>query len=146
MSSDIVSNEKRVGAIVRSAQWSTLAMGIGLLAWGLTPLIVQRITSHDPPQLDALAVNSITLLVGATFLGLGLLIRRAVHWALWTSASLSLLLVACALVLSILSGARSLPLFPLVLASCTTLTCWLALAMRNPASAPMRQPEPHDVG
>ena len=113
--------------ILHSAQWSCWALGAGLLVWGTTPLVVQRVASYDPPLLETLLVNSWTLLLGATFVGLSVLIGRRVNWALWGSVCLSTVLIASTMAVSIAKQGRPLPLFPLVLASCTSLTGWLAV-------------------
>lgn len=113
--------------ILQSAQWSCLALGVGLLAWGAAPVVLLHAASYDPPLLQTLLPNSLTLLLGVTFAGLSILIRRRVNWALWGSVCLSTALIASTLTASIAQQGKPLPLFPLVLASCTSLTGWLAI-------------------
>jgi hypothetical protein len=135
--------EARARYLLRCAQWSCLALGAGLLAWGITPLIVERMTSHDPPLLETFLLNGVTLLMGGTFTGLYVLIGRGVSWALWVAVCLSTVLIASTLAVSLASGSQPLPLFPLVLASCVSLTSWLAILSRR-VTAGVSQP--HHAG
>ena len=132
--------DRRTRYALRSAQWSTLALGIGLAVWGFAPLVVERLTSHCPPLFETLLVNSVTLLLGATFIGLCVLIGRGVNWALWAAVGLSTMLVASILAVSIIGEPGPLPLFPLVLASCASLTSWLAIVSRNSSARRARSP------
>lgn len=135
--------EAKARYVVRCARWSCLALGVGLLAWGVTPLIVERLTSYDPPLLETLLINSVTLLLGVTFIGLFVLIGRGVNWALWACVCLSTVLIASTLAVSLAGRSGPLPLFPLVLASCASLTGWLAIVSRKTNAG---QQEPHRAG
>jgi|GEM_PF-6727549 len=115
-----------------SAQLSTLAFGVSLLVWGLTPVVVQRLTSRQPPTLETLAASSVALLLGSTFVGLCVLIGRGVIWAMWATVLVSLTLLTGGLCVSLL-GAGTVSMFPLLLATTAGLTTAFALTLRKAA-------------
>ena len=113
------------------ASVSCWALGAGLLAWGLAPVVLARLFTRSTVHWDTLASSAITLLVGGVYVGLGQLIRRRINWALRLGLCLSVLLLAVILGMLLLNGARAIPLFPTALALCTTMTCWLALTTQD---------------
>ncbi len=121
---------RKVRQALLLAQVSTLAFGISLLVWGLTPVIVQRLTSRQPPTLDTLAASSVALLLGSTFVGLCVLIGRGVIWAMWATVLVSLMLLTGGLCVSLL-GAGTVSMFPLLLATTAGLTSAFALTLRK---------------
>jgi hypothetical protein len=135
-----VTAERNPGSTSTLAQWSCALFGAGLLAWGLTPMIVQRITSHQAPEWEAIATQSMNLMLGLTFVALGQLIRRGTAWALWAAAGLALFLLLGMLTGAVLGYVSRPALFPLLLATSTVITCVLAIAARRLSGAPRAAP------
>lgn len=118
------------------AQVSCLAFGTGLLAWGFTPVVAERLASHEPPALSLLTSNALTLLFGALFLGLGLLVRQGIAWALWTALVASLFLLIALLAAVCLGELFTPSLFALLLAASTAIASILALGVRRMSASP----------
>ncbi|GEM_PF-7060107 len=114
-------------AALALAQLSCLAFGLGLMAWAITPLLIQRLVGRQPPQARTLAMSAIALLLGLAYLGLGLLIRRKVRWAIQACVGVSLSLLVIIAAPFLLGKVRELPAFSTLLAASTMLTGWLAL-------------------
>jgi hypothetical protein len=114
---------------------SCWALGAGLLLWALVPFILAAISARFSVRWDTLVASAAPLLAGAAYLVLGQLIRRRFNWALRVALCLSVLLLAAVLGLLLLSGARSIPLFPTLLALCVTVSCWMALATQDAAGS-----------
>lgn len=131
------------------AQASTLLMGLGLAIWSLAPAIVERIVTGQPPTASTLLMQRAVLLLGAAFLGLCVLIRKRIRWAVWTAFGLSALLVAIGVVLTLLSNFRPAGSFILLFSGFTCFACWLAigavasLAAQSSDSRPSRAPARH---
>ncbi|MBU0639205.1 MAG: hypothetical protein KKB50_10105 [Planctomycetes bacterium] len=113
------------------AQTSCLVLGVALLVWGIAPAVVQRVTSSDPQWLSSVLLGSAALLVGSTFLGFHVLIRRGVCWALWAAFWLSLGLATIAVCVVMLARTEMISVFLLVLSGCTTFTTWLAIRSQS---------------
>jgi type IV secretory pathway TrbD component len=116
---------------LRLACISCLALGLGLLVWGLTPAVILRLVSRDPPPWEALAMGSLTLLIGVTFVGLGTLIQRGIRWAVRAALCGSIFLLCGTLGILLMGGTHEVPLFPTLLVGATTLTSWLAIATED---------------
>lgn len=110
------------------AQVSCLCLGLALAAWGLAPAVMERILTGHAPSLEAIAVRSMTLLTGVAFIGLHVLIRHDVAWALWSACALSSLMLLATLLAVLLGESGAVSIFPLFLASCTAFSTWLARA------------------
>ncbi len=123
--------DPRLREALRWAQLSALVLGVGLLAWGLAPLIIQRIHTSRAPAMHEWASSGFTLLLGLLFIGLWRLIRNNVGWALWTAAVVSVALLLCAFALTRTDHSSLPALAPIVLATATALTNWLALSVRR---------------
>ena len=121
------------------AHLSCLCLGLALLLWGLAPAIVDRVLTGRSPSFQTLALDSLTILVGLTFIGLHRLIRGGVRWALWTAFIAALVFTTAAVGASVYPGGFRPSLFPLIFAAGTTLTTWLAItAARDQALSPHR--------
>jgi cytochrome bd-type quinol oxidase subunit 2 len=141
MRSDIQTDKNARRALLL-AQLSCLAFGLGLLALGFTPAVVQRLASRQPPQLEVLTVGSLTLLLGAVFLALFVLIRRGLRWALWATICISIALLAGTLGVSLLGEVCPPPIFSCLMATGTALTSLLAIAARRSAQPVERSSQP----
>ncbi|MEW6197536.1 MAG: hypothetical protein AB1601_02560 [Planctomycetota bacterium] len=125
----------------RSAQFACLAFGVSLLVWGLTPPVLQRVVGRDPAVLRTFAANSLTVLLGLTFIGLYLLIRRGRTWALWATVLTSLGLLTGGLCVSLLTGAATVSMCGLLLATTAGLTSAFAITTRRSADGVSRWPD-----
>jgi hypothetical protein len=110
------------------SQLSALAFGAGLLVWGLAPLLIVRVVTHAPPPTEEYAVRSLTLLVGMLFIGLVVLVHKQIRWALLAMAALSFLLVLSGVAWALFGQRSTLAIFPLLLATATTVTSMSAMA------------------
>jgi hypothetical protein len=126
-------SDKRVREAHVLAQVSCLMLGLGMLLWGLAPVVIPRLAGRTPPQLEMLALNSFTLLLGVTFLALSLLIRRGTTWALHATAWLALVLLVVSVSLYAFGGGPVMSLFPTLLTTGAAVTSWYALATRRMA-------------
>lgn len=118
------------------AHTSCLCLGIGMVIWSAAPLIVQRAVTGMPPSIDALFVNSLVFVLGLAFIGMHVLVRRGVLWAVWTAFLLSAMMAAAGIVLTALTGLQLQNSFMLFLSGWTCLATWLGIATltRKPAS------------
>ena len=126
---------KRVREAFQLAQGATLCMGLGLLVWGVAPAAVQRIASRTAVDFQTLGVCSVTLLLGMTFVGLFVLIRGRIEWAMRAALWTGVFLLAGSVLMSLLGGGGTLSLFPALLAGATVFTNWLAITALNAARA-----------
>ncbi|MCG3126295.1 MAG: hypothetical protein CHACPFDD_01127 [Phycisphaerae bacterium] len=113
-----------------SLQWAraaNLTIGLLLIAWGLAPAILERALSGEPARASTLASGLIAFLIGTTYIGLHVLLRRDVRWAAFASFSLSLGLCATAFAVEVLSRHQSGALFLLVLSAVVSFANWLAI-------------------
>ena len=124
-------SDKHVREAQVLAQVSCLMLGLGMLLWGLAPVVIPRLAGRTPPQLEMLALNSFTLLLGVIFLALSLLIRRGTTWALHATAWLALLLLVVSVSLYAFGGGPMMSLFPTLLTTGAAVTSWYALAIRR---------------
>lgn len=127
-------NDKRVREAQILAQLCSLMLGLGMLLWGLAPVMIQRLAGRTPPELGMLALNSLTLFLGVIFLALTLLIRNGTVWALHVTAWIALLLLIAAVGLYAFGGGPMMSLFPTLLTTGAAVTSWYALAVRRVAS------------
>lgn len=127
------------------AESSSFCFGAALLVWGLTPAVVERLVTLQPPDTETLAVGSISLILGAAFLWLPFMARRGARWALWSLHISSVLFLIVATVYAISDGGRA-SAFPVILAACTMATTWLAIRAKSIPSAmvpiTLRAPKP----
>jgi len=110
------------------AQISCLCLGVGMVLWGVAPAFVQRLITHDPPSGTAILLNSLVFMLGGAFIGMHVLVRRGVRWAVWTAFSLSAFLAAAGLALTTVTGVGLSSSFLLLLSGCTCFATWLAIA------------------
>lgn len=124
-----------------SLQWAraaNLTIGLMLVAWGLTPAILERVMTGEPSSAATLASGLIAFLIGTTYIGLHVLLRREIRWAAFASFALSLGLCATAFALEVLSRHQSGALFLLVLSAVVAFANWLAIAALNPQRSASR--------
>ncbi len=111
------------------AQLACLCQGLSMLAWGIAPVIIDYLI-RGSASIASYGESVSVLVLGIAFIGLHLLVRHNVRWALWAaygvSAVLFLTTVAAALVLQTF-GANS---FLIVLSFATACACWMALDKR----------------
>ena len=124
-------SDKRVREAQVLAQTFLPDVGPRNAAVGAVPVVIPRLAGRTPPQLEMLAVNSFTLLLGVTFLALALLIRRGTTWALHATAWLALLLLVASVSLYAFGGGPMMSLFPTLLTTGAAVTSWYALATRR---------------
>ncbi len=124
-------SDKRVREALVLAKVCALMLGLGMLLWGLAPMVIQRIAGRTPPAAETLAVNSLTLLLGITFLALALLVGRGVVWALHAVAWVALMLLVAAVGLYAFGGGPMMSLFPTLLTAGAAVTSWYAIAVRR---------------
>jgi uncharacterized membrane protein len=112
------------------AQISCLFLGLGLLVWGIWPLVVLRLITGKPPGSELVAVTSFTMLIGFSFVGLSVLIRGGIDWALWTALTMSLGLLLTIIAAAIGHDGGTHYAFTMLLSTAVALTSWLALMSR----------------
>lgn len=107
---------------------SCVILGVGLMLWGIAPLLIERLATGRPPTINIMtAVNGLVMLLGVCFLGLALLIPHMIRWACWTAYIGALVL--CALATSVTLFLEAMPgcLFVLILSASATFSCWIGL-------------------
>jgi len=120
---------------VLTAHISCLCLGLALVVWGLAPTVVQRLATHCPLPLSALALQSMVFALGGSFIAAHVLIRRGVLWGVWLGYLLSVLLCGAGIALA-LTHARGTSAFSvLLLSGCTACFTWLALVAWPQVSA-----------
>jgi hypothetical protein len=116
-------------------------LGGSMLGWGTAALLMEQIFDPSGPTPADLLAYTVLFLLGSTYLGLGILTRRRVCWALWTAYVLSTVLflttVAFALVLQTHYGNTYL----ILLSFATACASGLTLRTRYP-EASAAPPEP----
>lgn len=132
---------RRARQAQRSAQFACLAFGVSLLVWGLTPAALQRVVGRDPAVYQTFAANSVTVLLGLTFVGLYLLMRRGRTWALWATVLTSLGLLTGGLCVSLLAGGATVSMCGLLLATTAGLTSAFAITTRKTLDEVARWPD-----
>ena len=113
------------------AHASCLCLGLALIMWSVAPALIERVLTGHAPHAQTLAIGSASLLVGLTFLGLHVLIRRAVRWALWAAFGTALAIATAGVTAAMASGSSTPSLFSLILACATVVTTWRALHERR---------------
>lgn len=120
------------------APFGCMLLGASMLGWGAASLLMERIFTRSGPTLPDLMAYLVLFLLGAAYLGLGVLTRRRICWALWTAYVLSTVLflatVAFALVLQTHHGNTYL----ILLSFATACASGLTLRTQYPESAPTR--------
>lgn len=115
----------------QQALWSTrlcaALFGTALIAWGIAPAVVFKLTSGDTPPLALLTIGVVYLVLGVSFLLLASLVRPSRGWALWLALTLSSLLLLATLVTELIEGPDASVLFPLLLSLATACASWMAL-------------------
>jgi hypothetical protein len=111
-----------------------------MILWGFAPAIVERVVSGRTPSLDTFLVNSLLLALGSAFVGLSVLVRRRVRWALWAAFVLSALLTAAGLALITVKGIRLSSTFLPLISGGAGFAGWLAIATspRRPLKSAIR--------
>jgi len=125
------------------AHASCLCLGIGMLLWGLAPALVERLITDRAPSLHAFLLNSLVFVLGLAFIGMHVLVRRRIRWAVWAAFLVSATLAAAGLALTTASGFQLSSSFLLLLSMCTCFATWLAIAtLTREAIRKLTQPEP----
>lgn len=127
------------------ARASCLCFGIALLLWSLAPIVVSRLVSGEPPNLNALLLNGTTLLIAGAFIGFYSLIRDRWLWAIWTAFILACVVMGAGLAASFASGFAASGSFILFLSAMTMVSNWLAIdavtrERREMIAAVLREP------
>ena len=126
------------------AHAACLALGVGMVFWGIAPALVERLVTGRPADLSMFLFNSTAFALGGAFIGLHALVRRGRRWAVWTAFTLSALLSATGLILTIIVGAQLTSSFLLVLSGSTCFATWLAIGTPS-EHAGRAKPEPAAV-
>lgn len=132
--------DRKARRALGGARLAACCFGAALLAWGIWPAVLFRVTTGDAPPPAALAAGGSTLAVGLIFIGLGILMGRGVGWALWAALLCSVGLLAASAALHLLGRMSAPALFPLLLALATTATSGLALVSRRGRERPRALP------
>lgn len=115
---------------------SCLCLGMCLVVWGLVPAILERTISGTTPRVVTFLSGSISFLVGGSFLGLCVLIRRSVRWALSAAFLLSLGIVTIWISNALLDFSINLPTFLVLLSGTTMYGNWLGIRALRQAHVP----------
>ena len=115
------------------ARVAALTLGAALVLWGAAPAFIERSVTGHPPGVGALAVGSISLLLGASFVALFVLMGSGYRWPQWVAFGLALALVTTTLVVWVSAGAGSVSLFLLILAGSTTIATWMCISYSKAA-------------
>ncbi|MBL8878468.1 MAG: hypothetical protein JNG88_05040 [Phycisphaerales bacterium] len=116
------------------ASASCLCLGVCLLVWGLMPAVIERTVSGTIPRAETFLMGSISFLIGASYIGLCLLIQRTTRWALLAAYLLSLGIVTAWVSNALLNFNLQLPTFLVLMSGTTMYGCWLGLrAVRQAA-------------
>lgn len=117
------------------ASASCLCLGMCLLVWGLMPAIIERSVSGTVPRAETFLMGSISFLVGASYIGLCVLIKRITRWALLAAFLLSLGIVTSWISNALLNFNLQLPTFLVLMSGTTMYGCWLGLRATKQAAA-----------
>jgi len=132
--------EARAAQNAAYASLCALCFGLALLVWGLVPAVIERLVTHRPPELAALALGTVSFLLGIAYIGLHLLMRRRIVRALWTTFGLSLVVVVLSFGASAFAGTRWGSAFLMLMACATAFTSWLAIHARPRPAESARRP------
>jgi len=115
------------------ARLTSMLLGAGLFLWGLAPALVERAITGAPTSSGQMLANSPVLMLGATFLCIGFLMRRGARWAVWVAFLLSTLVVSVELALATVNDMQLNNSFLLLLSAATAFATWLAIGrVRRP--------------
>jgi hypothetical protein len=117
----------------RLAHLACLCLGMSMLFWGVASVLIERMVGRGEQDASAFALHSSLFLVGVIYLGLHLLVRQGVRWALWATFVLSSVLFLTTVGFSFLLKTHTANTYLLVLSFACGLASWLALAARNEA-------------
>lgn len=113
-------------ASVNLASVGCMLLGASMLGWAAASYLMERIFNGPAPALADLMAYAVLVLLGSVFLGLGVLTRLRICWALWAAYLLSTVLflttVAFALVLPTHHGNTYLILLTFATACASGLT------------------------
>ena len=133
-------NKSTAQSIMTCAHATCLALGIALLAWAFAPAVIERLITNEPPELSTLIMGTVAFVLGGTYVGLHLLIRRGVRWALWAGFVVSLVIATATVSISVLDRTRFASTFLLVLSGAVIFSTWLALKSEKPARPTVTEP------
>lgn len=125
------------------AHGSCLCMGIGLVLWGLAPLLIERLVTGKAPHASLLATNGVIFAMGAAFVTFHAYIRAERIWAAWASFALSSLIGGASVAIVISTAGQSASLLMLLLPAQTAIASWLAIgALMQAQAAAQREAHP----
>lgn len=116
-----------------------LCLGMSMIFWAVAAAAVERVISGHQPTLLTIVLNSLVVLVALIFIGLNLLIRREVRWALPTAFGLSLSLFLISVGAAYLLRTYIANTYLIIMTLATVCATWLALGGN---SAPQNQARP----
>ncbi len=115
------------------AQATALIMSFCLICWSVAPLLVSRALYGAAPSGGLMLLQKAALLLAGVYLGVFILTRQRVRWAVWAGFIVSALVVGAGLALLLVDGVRPIATFGFAMAGCTCIGCWLAIGALNPA-------------
>ena len=125
------------------AHVTCLFLGVGMLFWGIAPAVIQRLLTGQSPSVRLLLMNGTIFVLGVAFIGMHVLVRRRVVWAIWSAFTASAFLSAAGFAMVTISKVHVGSSFLLLLAACCCFTSWLAIAHVSRARTNLkRQPSP----
>jgi hypothetical protein len=102
--SNIKSNRWPLEHRLLFGQATCLMVGVGIIAWGLAPAIMDRLITGQPPNEVTLSLNVACFIVALLYVGFHVLIKRRVRLAAWGAFALSALILATGVSLMVLNG------------------------------------------
>lgn len=113
------------------ARLSALFLGVGMVVWSVTPALIERLVSAYTPSPSQIFSQLSVCVLGFAFIGLNVLIRRGVTWALWATCGITAVICAAGLALITVHGVRTISSCLLMLSGCACCASWLAIVARS---------------
>lgn len=113
------------------AHAACLLMGVGLVLWSFIPALIKRMLTGYAPTTESLLSAISSGVLGFAFIGLHILVRRAVRWALWTVFAISTVLFVAGLALMTTADTNSISSCLLLLAGCAAFASWLTIVTKS---------------
>lgn len=126
-------NEKKRDAVaaVIWASVSSMCLGVALTIRGVSPLFVHKLVSGELPTSDIVGVQSLVMMVGVVFMGIGILLKRCVVAAAWMGFLLAMLLAGGGIGAAFLVGASFTDIFLFAVCIATCLANLVAIGAIN---------------
>lgn len=118
---------ERTRSAIVYAHSSCLCLGLALIALGLAPAVIERIVTHQAPDMIVFLAGAASICVGSLFVALHTFIRRGARWAAWAGFLTAMLLLLGWFAASRMMTQQMLLLVVPVLAGATTIATWIAL-------------------